>query len=506
MGPETQKAETRAARNGIYYSNGRYIKSNSWRPSQQQCKRVFNPVKGEYTTECSEYANQELQNFKGGTYYTGVSGDAWTRLSNGEFVENGYNYLDNPDISPKINLGKLYNNTKAREKQMYNYSLQAADKFKEHFDAKKLNPKEVYMANLYFEGSPNIEKAFTNASGIRGKQKATRGTHTGNVWYDGANWRISHNIHGKEYTENLADVLGSGHQWGVTALSRVRHNKQGGIIEKFQKGKPVTINLEQEMKTPNPNGYSLKNIGITRTGTQNTYGNSDSALISGSLQYLNSRLPELANRYNLSYDEARNLLGLVQASEWEESGGGNYNKVTNDGKYKPNSAYAEKHLNPSGNLLRHLANGFMGRETSEGLASVKLKDLQSLPNHSIDTDRELQKLPKNGYQFGGLSTFASMAQRYQKLKELTKNNPELIYNEDGSLSRTGSSLVLASHNQGFNNIEKNINNTIKTGKDELSQYQNFYYPRMTMQVVDGHNIAGSKPHVLPEVVITGRKR
>ena len=81
------------------------------------------------------------------------------------------------------------------------------------------------MANLYFEGSPNIEKAFTNATGIRGKQKATRGTHTGNVWYDGANWRISHNIHGKEYTENLADVLGSGHKWGVTALSRVRHNK-----------------------------------------------------------------------------------------------------------------------------------------------------------------------------------------------------------------------------------------------------------------------------------------
>lgn len=500
-GLETEKAESKAAREGLYYINGEFKRSNSWRPTQQNCKKVFNPVTGQYTTECSEYANQELQNFRGGTYYKNVSGDAWTRLSNGEFVENGYNYLEDPNIGIKINLGRFYNNTKSRLKKMSDYNLKAADKFKEYFDVNKLDPQEVYMANLYFKGSPNVEEAFNNATGIRGKQKATRGTHTGNVWYDGTNWKISHNIHGREHTEDLQNVLGSNHNWGITALARVLHNKRGGIIKKFQKGETITVNLEKEMKNPNPDGYSLENIGISRTGTQKTYGNSDSALIAGSLQYLNSRLPELANRYNLSYDEARNLLGLVQAAEWQESGGGNFKQINVNGGYKPNKTYSDRHLSFIGNTLRHIANNLQGRETSEGMSSVKLKDLQSLPNYSYETDSELKNFQKNGYRFGGLSTFASLAQRYQKLKELTQEKPELIFNEDGSLSDVGVALTLASHNQGFNNIEKNIKNTIQTGKDELSQYLNFHYPKSTMQVVKGHNIVGSKPTLLPEIVI-----
>lgn len=54
------------------------------------------------------------------------------------------------------------------------------------------------MANMYFEGSPNVEKAFANGTGIKGKHKATRGTHTGNIYYDNPTktWRISHNVHG----------------------------------------------------------------------------------------------------------------------------------------------------------------------------------------------------------------------------------------------------------------------------------------------------------------------
>ena len=201
-------------------SNGRFIKKEdkTWTPTQKGCKRVYNPVTKKYTTECAEYANQELAAFKNGSYYVGAVGDAWTRIMNGDNIQSGYDDLE--DF--KTTWNPFDNETKRR----YQYSLKAADALKKKLNLKTLVPGEVYMANMYFQDSPNVDKAFYNGTGIKGKHKATRGTHTGNIYYDynTKEWRISHNIHGKEYNDRLVDVLGSNHKYGVTALSRVRHN------------------------------------------------------------------------------------------------------------------------------------------------------------------------------------------------------------------------------------------------------------------------------------------
>ena len=93
-------------------------------------------------------------------------------------------------------------------------------------------------------------------------------------------------------------------------------NKGGSLVPKAEKGLPITYDVPKrrngdwDYNTAAPEGYDLSPIGITRTYVgQKTYGNSDSLPIAHSLQYINNRLPDLANRYNLSIDEARMLLG-----------------------------------------------------------------------------------------------------------------------------------------------------------------------------------------------------
>ena len=148
-------------------------------------------------------------------------------------------------------------------------------------------------------------------------------------------------------------------------------------------------------------------------------------------------------------------------------------------------------------------NKLLGRGTSEGYGRVKVEDLRSLPNYSLKTEEELLNYPKRTPHFSGLSTYASMAQRYAKLKEIFNEHPELIYNNKGELSELGHALLLTSHNQGFDNIQKNYNRYLQNGDiQELEQYKTFRYPKLSLQLIKGHNISGSTPQQLPEVIVT----
>ena len=87
-----------------------------------------------------------------------------------------------------------------------------------------------------------------------------------------------------------------------------------------------------------------------------------------------------------------------------------------------------------------------------------------------------------------------------------KDDLSLIYNEDGSMNDLGHALLLTSHNQGFNNIQKNYAKYKQSGDiGELEQYKGFRYPKLSLQLIQGHNIEGSKPIQLPEVTITSPK-
>lgn len=189
---------------------------------------------------------------------------------------------------------------------------------------------------------------------------------------------------------------------------------------------------------------------------------------------------------------------------WYESGGASSKKVDpRTGEVVDNAAYNEKDNNPAYMRKVRFINSLLGRGTSEGYGRVKVKDLRDLPGYSEETEQELKSYPKRTPHFSGLSSFASVAQRYLKLKDMFKDDPSLIYGEDGAMNDLGHALLLTSHNQGFKNIQTNYDNYKKSGDiHELEQYKGFRYPRLSLQLIRGHEVEGSKPTQLPEVTIT----
>jgi hypothetical protein len=175
---------------------------------------------------------------------------------------------------------------------------------------------------------------------------------------------------------------------------------------------------------------------------------------------------------------------------WNESGGASSKKVNpKTGEVEDNVGYNVKDNNPNYMRTVRFVNNILGRGTSEGYGRVKIEDLRDLPFYSEDTERELNSFTKRSPFFSGLSTFASVAQRFNKLKEMFGKDINILLHDDGSLNELGHALLLTSHNQGFDNIQKNYDNYKLNGDiNELEQYKNFRYPRLSLQLIKGHNI------------------
>lgn len=535
-GSLTNAAISKAKQLGyVLNEDGTFIKNEgkSWQPSQRGCKIVYNPVTKQYTSECAEYANQELAAFKGGTYYKGTAGDAWTRIMNGDEIQSGYDDLED--------FKETWNPFDNETKRKYQYSLKAADAFEKKFDINSLRPGEVYMANMYFKGSPNVDKAFDNGTGIRGKHKATRGTHTGNIYFDSntGEWRISHNIHGREHNESIKDVLGGNHRYGVTAISRVRHNKNGGklvkahkfrnggSILKFQEGgapfkytkfAPTTIEKDTHIRDY-PEGMDLTFMGISRERAKaplKRYTNSDSPMIASALSDVYHNREKIMNTYNLTPDEFMNLIANTHSILYKESNGGYPLYKTANGTQK-NKTYLYRHLTPIMNTGRHIVNFFKGKETSEGLGSVKSDSFtEGGPKIKYDNFGE------NSSAFGGLSTIQLQADNWNQLKKMfSGNDQKLLYNEDGSMSDLANTLLIASHNAGVKNIQKNYDAYLKDGNlSHLTQFlpehkdqrtkivdgvrvpdTGHWYVDAALDVRNGHQYQGTKPIQLPEILV-----
>ena len=510
---------------------------------------------------CAKYANDTLKSHtdaKGRKLYSpnNIGGHAWTRLTAGadnKMVYSAYDGVDYDTSNAKdLEIYQLYqqavdaNDSKAAAK--YAALLQksvghlsekrnkeAADRFLKEFDSKTLDKNKTYMVNMYYKGSPSAGVAWYGA------QNGTTGTHTGNVYWDPKteSWRISHNIHGTVHDDDFIKTQGSRRPYAITAIAEAVANdytetdrredyrqrkpirgwirdqigwwKQGGqLIPKHQYGKPITSKEliprdrgDYVYENAEPEGYDLRSLGINRTyDGQTMYGNSDSLPIAHSLQYISKRLPDLANRYGLTINEAKMLMGDAQAIMWKESNGGAKMKVNaSNGKIVPNTSNNKK----ADRMYRTVAgaiNNALGRDTSQGYGQVKLKDLRDLPMYSPQTEFELKDYETRTPEFSGLSSFASMAQRYTKLKDIFKNDLSLIYNDEGTLNELGHALLHISHNQGFNNIEKNYQKYKQSGDiQELQQYVGFDYPALSLQVIRGHEVSGSAPTLLPEITV-----
>lgn len=148
-------------------------------------------INGNPVENCAEASNF-VMNKKG---YK-MAGHAWTR--NGTTVYNGYEHVQKP---------------KSYSRGSYNdFSWDAADDLKQNFDTTKLDKKQLYDVNMYVTDSSNAKTAFKENTNNR------YGSHTGHLFHDGNKWKVFHNMHGDIFEEDLANMLGSKYNWGITGI------------------------------------------------------------------------------------------------------------------------------------------------------------------------------------------------------------------------------------------------------------------------------------------------
>lgn len=156
--------------------------------------------------QCAKWSNRQLQ--KQG--YS-VWGDAWTRSDQDvDKVISGYDGMKKPEKYSYRNYKK--------------YVLGAADNVKKNLDVNELQEGDII--GLYFRGSPNYYKAFTE--GKNGEAQ----THTGHVVYRKGKPYVAHNVHGDIKLNKAKKLLGKNRSYGIVSVYRPKKRHAfGGELE-----------------------------------------------------------------------------------------------------------------------------------------------------------------------------------------------------------------------------------------------------------------------------------
>lgn len=160
---------------------------------------------GNLTPECATYVNTQLRGMG-----INAGGDAYQMGRRYKDFVNGY---DGVNLTPNM---AGYNHNDSIQ-AIRNIHYQAADNFKNNLDQLQMRKNHVYPVNMYYKTSPHMIDFYNSA--IK-ENTGTPATHVGYAYWDGKNWRVTHNIHGKIHNELLNEVLGSnnGEKFGITSM------------------------------------------------------------------------------------------------------------------------------------------------------------------------------------------------------------------------------------------------------------------------------------------------
>ena len=160
---------------------------------------------GNLTPECATYVNTQLRGMG-----INAGGDAYQMGRRYKDFVNGY---DGINLTPNM---AGYNHNDSIQ-AIRNIHYQAADNFKNNLDILQMRKNHVYPVNMYYKTSPHMIDFYNSA--IK-ENTGTPATHVGYAYWDGKNWRVTHNIHGKIHNELLDEVLGSnnGEKFGITSM------------------------------------------------------------------------------------------------------------------------------------------------------------------------------------------------------------------------------------------------------------------------------------------------
>lgn len=191
---------------GNYYPiGGQLVIGPNANPLRKAINKIAFKLKGDVvgkanTPECAQWSNRELTKYFG----DGIYGDAWTRniYNNTTKVYSGYDGLKKP--------------SKYNENDAVDYLTNAAINLKDNIDLSAL--KDGDMVGMYFNASPNFEKAFNNGAGNETH------THTGHIRVEDGVPYVYHNVHGNIIKNKAKSVLGPNHPYGIVSV--YRYNKK----------------------------------------------------------------------------------------------------------------------------------------------------------------------------------------------------------------------------------------------------------------------------------------
>ena len=177
-----------------------------WYQESRAKKKYKSKSIGKYALkECAQYVNKYFGIDKGG-------GSAWSHNYVTPYI-NGYEGI------------KQKNRHENNYENHLSYNLDAADNFKKKFDESMLDPKQAYVANMYYSGSPWDYKARKDGNSF------AQGTHTGVVVHNGKDWVVRHNFHGDILEDPLKDLIGTDYNLGITSIS-IPKKAKGGAMHK----------------------------------------------------------------------------------------------------------------------------------------------------------------------------------------------------------------------------------------------------------------------------------
>lgn len=471
---------------------------------------IINGIQCE-TGECAKWANNELRrNYPG----MSIGGHAWNRFRYGQVNDpsaySGYSGMSD-NYYPRDN----YRN------------FVASQRFAQGIDTTKLDKTRPYLLNMWYQGTQlrNSNQAYNEGYKSDNLGRIT-GTHTGNLYWNGNQWRVNHNMSGLIYDVpfyktiqfnpktqqfgqynyiptaavpfgDISDFIGIKDIFAEHSPAPSDPNFERDYVNTFPKYRTTFTpeEIEEYILNPTkmykeyPDGLAmdektqnlLASMGIYPTGEIN-YANITSPIIMTGLESAYNNSDELIQHYGITQQEFNQFLPLVMGILNQESNGGSVKYKTREGELKDNTVYTDKHLSPSGFLRRAIGDYVSPMHMSSTLGSVKLDGHNTLEygNGLVDNPFEVADWNRHLYRdvsYSGPNVMSNLISNYLKLRQMLGDKENILFNERGGLSQLAKGLLLEAHNQGLDgNIKESINQYLQDGQEyHLQQYGRPYF-------------------------------
>lgn len=395
--------------------------------------------------ECTRYINNKLSEVGINRDKIGAVGDAWTIGRN--LVAKGGEVV--------YDVG--YKKPKEYSRNLVESSIESAIKESGVPDKSMFAPGQY--VELYYKGSNSLQKAFE-----QGGKTAT--THTGLVTEDNnGNLFIEHNVNGTIHKDPLDQMINGKKHSKITRVIQPKYQSTTSEESRYVDMTNLGIEFNKKSRGQNiadENAYLFqKAIVVNKDNIQQNYGLDDEDF-------------KIVNKIAYGVGANESYFGKAQGYQDKQNPRkliADFSKTNIKDGIVPTIRTALTY-SKLGRLGAEVMDKHDVADASRGWGQVKEEELFT-PEYleSTGLQNKMDTQGTDNPEYSALSTVSSIAAKYKVLSSL-------IAELDVNINRKEFEALLAtSHNQGFNNIKKDLEEYKKTGDyKKITQYNDFRYP------------------------------